>query len=124
MLPLWLGLSESPSFKRPPWFLLPNCVLPAGSSESTSSGPTTGEELFFTDQATGVGRLLWISLGWFRRMVAYRAASSVMARQDAAGVEGAPSLALEGGGEGAGCRLWGRGKFENLARSGMGPPWH
>src|SRR5689334_23321713 len=121
MLPLWLGLSESSSFERSARFLLSNGLSLSGASEGAATAPATGEESFCTDQAMGVRRLLWISLDCFRWMVAHRASNSVMARQNATGVEGAPSLALEGGGEGVGCGLWGRGELEDLARSGMGP---
>src|SRR5256885_15118832 len=102
MLPLWPGVSESPSFERSARFLLSNGQLPSSTREGAATVPATGEESFFTAQAMGAGRLLWIPLGCFRWMVAYRAANSLMGRQDTAGADGAASRSWEGGWEGGG----------------------
>ena len=56
---LWLDLSQSSSFKGPPWFLLSNGILPSGSRESASSGSTTDEEFFCREtEAVGVRRFI------------------------------------------------------------------
>ena len=57
----------------------PTVYYPPVQAKARPQFQQQAKKVFCTDQAMGVGRLLWIPLDCFRWMVAHRAAYSVMA---------------------------------------------